>query len=116
MRVERNAFEDYAAHLMDKHRPPSKGGNTRAWHRHVLTVNGERYSFLALGSKRWAYVEDTIGFEWSFDPSGRYGKIDRGSIQTWAKDGTPVKCGEPGAKPWRTAAARMPGSRREQRD
>ena len=30
MRVERNVFEDYAAHLMDKHRPPSKGGNTRA--------------------------------------------------------------------------------------
>lgn len=116
MQVERSAFKDYSAFLAEEHRPPSKGGNTRAWHRHALSVNGERYSFLALGSKRWVYVGDTISFEWEWDASKRYRNIDPGSIRTWDKNGEPVERGERGFKPWRTASARMPASRREQRD
>jgi hypothetical protein len=101
---------------VDKHRPPSKGGNTRAWHRHALTVNGEWYSFFALGQKRWAFKGDTVSFEWSWDATGRYRNIETGTFQAWDKNGEPVERGERGTKPWRTAAARIPASRREQRD
>ena len=63
MRVERATVQNYRTVLTDKYRPPSKGGNTRAWHRHSLTINDESYSFWALGAKRWVYASDTVTFE-----------------------------------------------------
>jgi hypothetical protein len=52
MRIEKAIVEHYAAYLKDKYRPPSRGGNTRAWHQHVLRINGETYAFLALGARK----------------------------------------------------------------
>lgn len=116
MRVENARVEDYKTYLQEPGRPPSKGGNTPAWHGHVIVVDGERYSFRALGTKKWIYVDDTVSFDWEWDQSGKYRDIDPKSIAVRDKRGAPVTRGERGTKTWRTAPARMPASRREQRD
>jgi hypothetical protein len=110
------ALEGYETYLKDKYRPPSKGGNTRAWHQHVVTIGGEKYSFLALGARKWAFAKDTISFDWLWDETERYRNIDSGTIVTKDASGKVVLRGERGTKPWRTAETRMPVSRREQRD
>lgn len=114
--VERTNISKYAAYLKDKYRPPSKGGNTKAWHQHVVTIGSEAYSFLALGSAKWIYATDTVQFEWQWDESNRYKNIKRETIKTWDKTGVAVVRGNRDSKKWRTASARMPASRREQRD
>ncbi|ARQ95297.1 hypothetical protein [Bradyrhizobium phage BDU-MI-1] len=106
----------YGAYLKDKYRPPSKGGNTKAWHQHVLTIDGVKYSFLALGAQKWAYASDTVSFGWDWDDSKRYRNIVTDSFAAQDKDGKPVYRGNRNSKPWRTANTRLPASRREQRD
>lgn len=106
----------YRAFLVEPSRPPSKGGNTRAWHQHSFEIDGERYSFLALGAKRWVFTNDTVEFEWHWDESGLYRNIDPATVRTMNARGETVVRGERGTKKWRSAPARMPGSRREQRD
>jgi hypothetical protein len=115
MRVERKTVESYTTKLLEPGRPPSKGGNTRAWHGHYLAIDGERYSFRALGTKRWVYSGDVVSFDWDWDQTRKYRNINTVSISVWDKHGNPVLRGERGSKAWRTATARMPGSRREQR-
>ena len=61
--------------LREKYRSPSKGGNTKALHSHVLTIDGGQYSFLALGTKQWAYKSDTVSFE--YEISGNYLNIKK---------------------------------------
>ena len=73
---------NYSARLVDKYRPPSRGGNTRAQHRHAFQVDEDWHSFLALGTKKWVFVGDTVEFEWSRDDSGKYRNIDAGTIKT----------------------------------
>lgn len=116
MRLENTKVEKYSALLKDKYRPPSRGGNTRAWHQHVLTIAGKTYSFLALGSRRWVFVGDIVSFEWQWDESNRYRNVIPETVVTRSKSGAVVVRGHRGSKPWRTANARMPASRREQRD
>jgi hypothetical protein len=116
MRVERTAIDQYKTFLAEPGRPPSRGGNTRAWHSHVLFVDGERYSFLALGARKWIYASDVASFDWNWDEEKRYRNIDRDSIRVWDKDGNVVVRGERAVKPWRTASSRLPVSRREMRD
>jgi hypothetical protein len=116
MRVERATVEQYRTFLKDKHRPPSKGGNTRAWHLHVLKIAGETYSFLALGARKWVFAGDTITFDWEWDQSSKYRNIVQDSMTTWDKNGKPVARGDRGSKPWRIAETRLPVSRREWRD
>ncbi|TNC16420.1 hypothetical protein FF100_04020 [Methylobacterium terricola] len=115
-RVEKCAFETYQAFLKDKYRPPSKGGNTKAWHQHVIKVGDENYSFLALGAAKWAYAGDLISFEWEWDQSQKYRNITTETFRAWNKKGESVVRGNRGSKPWRTADTRLPASRREQRD
>ena len=115
-RVGPTKVTNYSARLVDKYRPPSKGGNTRAWHRHAFQVGEDWYSFLALGAKKWIFVSDTVGFEWSWDDSGKFRNVDPGTIKTTDKGGNVVVRGERGSKKWRSAPARIPASRREQRD
>ena len=116
MRVERAQIEDYKSYLQEPRRPPSKGGNTRAWHGHVVTIDGEKFSFRALGTKQWVFKSDKISFDWEWDTTHAYRNISLGSIQVWDKNGEPVTRGERGSKKLRTAPARLPASRREQRD
>ena len=108
--------ENYRAVLKDKYRPPSKGGNTRAWHQHSFEVDGERYAFLGLGSKRWIYASDSVTFRWSWDKSRQYRNVIPETIRTFAQSGKEVVRGERGSKNWRTAETRLPVSRREARD
>ena len=116
LRVERAVPDDYRTTLKDKYRPPSKGGNTAAWHQHGLTINGERFAFLALGAAKWAYAGEAVSFDWRWDPSGTYRNIDPESFAVWNKAGQPVVRGNRGTKPWRTADTRPPGRRSEWKD
>jgi hypothetical protein len=99
MRIEKATISKYITSLKDKYRPPSKGGNTRAWHAHFLVINDDMYSFLALGARKWVYAGDCISFEWDWSPDGKYRNIRRDSIRTWDKNGSPVVRGERGSKP-----------------
>lgn len=121
--MEADGFEVQGVHvtryttiLIEQHRPPSRGGNTRAWHSHALWIDGEKYTFRALGSKKWVYVGDRVSFRWRWDPSQRWRNIDIDSVKVADKNGTEVIRGERGFKRWRTAPTRLPASRREQRD
>lgn len=115
-RVEDASLEDYRAVLKDKYRPPSRGGNTRAWHQHALIIAGERYSFLSLGGRKWVYAGDTVSFTWSWDASGQYRNVDTDSIVVRDKAGKVVTRGDRGDKAWRTAQTRLPARRREWKD
>lgn len=115
-KIENSGFVSYEAFLKDKHRPPSKGGNTRAWHQHVIVIAGVKYSFLACGSKQWAYKGDKISFEWDWDPTKTYRNIVKETFRTVDRHGNPIVRGIRGDKPWRTATTRAPVSRREWRD
>lgn len=113
--VENRQVEGYVVFLKEKHRPPSRGGNTRALHAHVLTIDGEKYSFLALGARKWVYRSDTVSFK--FVIKDGYRNIVKETLVCIGPTGIPVVRGDRGSKPkLRTADTRMPVSRREQRD
>jgi hypothetical protein len=109
LRIEKAVVEEYRASLKDKHRPPSRGGNTRAWHRHVLVIAGEQYSFLAANAGKFVYKDELVIFDWEWDQSGRYRNIDRKSVVAWDASGCPVIRGNRDDKTWRTADTRLPG-------
>lgn len=116
MRVDNAVVDEYRAFLVDKYRPPSRGGNTRAQHQHTMIIAGERYSFLALGARKWVYANERVSFDWEWDKTKQYRNVDRRSVVAWDKNGNAVIRGNRGWKKWRTAETRMPASRREQRD
>lgn len=114
-KIENKHFEKYGLFLVEKHRPPSRGGNTGALHSHVLTIDGERYSFLGLGSQQWVYKSDTVSFE--YEVKNGYKNILLETLVVISKFGEPIVRGNHGFKSTlRTAGSRMPASRREQRD
>lgn len=116
-RVERAVVEDYKAILKEPSRPPSKGGNTSAIHQHRLRIDGETYSFLARGARRWVFSGDVVSFDWKFDSTGTYRNVQVETFETTDKIGQSVERGDRRMKKqWRTATPRMPASRREQRD
>jgi hypothetical protein len=115
-RLEDVKVDDYGAKLQEAYRPPSKGGNTTALHRHSFTVDGEWYSFFGRGSKRFIFKEDLATFDYVMTDDG-YRNVIRSSIITKNAKGKIVPRGIPGdKKKLRTAPARAPGSRREMRD
>jgi hypothetical protein len=115
--VERTAIEDYTFKLAEFSRPPSKGGNTRAQHRHALKIDGVWYSWFALGPKKWVFVNDEVSFDWNWDKTRTYRNIVPATLRTWDKTGDPVCRGIRGTKPrLRTAATRPPGRRSEWKD
>lgn len=116
IQVGSTEISNYKTFLTEPSRPPSRGGNTRAWHQHSFEVEGKRYSFLALGAKKWIYQSDTAQFSWEWDATGKYRNIIPETIKTLNKSGETIVRGERGTKKWRTAESRMPASRREQRD
>lgn len=112
-RIELQPVENYTTWLIEPSRPPSKGGNTRALHSHRLTIGGEHYSFLALGTRKWVFAEDKVSFDFVITSEG-YRNIQSWSIRTFDNSGKGVTRGIRGSKPkLRTAVARVPGSRRE---
>lgn len=115
-RIELERCESYYTKLKEPYRPPSRGGNTRALHRHQLTISGEHYSFLARGSRKWVFASDRVSFTYTTTPEG-YKNIIPETLRTFDKNGTAVIRGDRSKKPTlRTAATRTPVSRREDRD
>jgi hypothetical protein len=114
-RVTNKQIDDYKIFLREKYRPPSRGGNSRALHSHVLYIGGERYSFLAVGSQQWVYKSDTVSFE--FEIRGGYKNVMKDTLITVDSSGNRVVRGNRGYKrQLRTADTRLPASRRERRD
>lgn len=114
-RIENKKITEYKLILRENSRPPSRGGNTRARHSHTLDIEGEKYSFLALGSQQWVFKSDTISFE--YDVKDGYKNIAVETIVTLDSNGDPVIRGNRSRKnKLRTATTRTPGSRREQQD
>jgi hypothetical protein len=110
-------IENYKTFLMEPSRPPSRGGNSKALHSHSFELDGDRYSFLAVGAKKWIFATDTVVFKWEWDETKRYKNVIKGSLTTFDKNGNEVVRGDRSFKDkLRTAQARLPGSRREQRD
>ncbi|NHO40333.1 hypothetical protein GOB80_11705 [Acetobacter ghanensis] len=116
MRVERSKFQSYDVYLKDKSRPPSRGGNCRAWHQHVITIDGEKYSFLAAWSGKFVYRNETISFNWECDKSGKYRNVDVTSVVACSKAGNEIIRGDRSGKKWRTADNRLPARRSEWKD
>lgn len=113
--VSNKKISDYTKVLTEKSRPPSRGGNGKARHTHILTIDGERYSFIAFDSKQWVFKTDTVSFD--YEVRDGYNNIAPESIVTKDKNGKPIVRGNRGfVKKLRTADARLPGSRREQKD
>lgn len=81
MNVEKAEVEHYGVYLKDKSRPPSRGGNKRAWHQHVITIDGEKYSFLAPWSGKFVYSGETVSLAWEWDETGKYRNVDAGSVR-----------------------------------
>lgn len=113
--IENKKITGYWMFLRENYRPPSKGGNTKALHSHVLEIEGKKYSFFALGSQQWVFKLDTVSFEYEVKDS--YNNIITDSIVTTDQKGNVVIRGNRGTKSQlRTAETRFPASRREQRD
>jgi glucose-6-phosphate dehydrogenase assembly protein OpcA len=114
MKIENEKIEKYSKLLLEKSRPPSKGGNTEASHMHLITINNIKYSFKALGAKQWIFKADTVSFE--YEINGNYKNIIPSTLITTDKNGEIVLRGIRGEKDkLRTADARMPVSRKEMR-
>lgn len=62
--MEDAEVEHYGIYSKEKHRSHSKGGNTGAWHPHVLRIGGESLSFLAAHAGKFVYKNETISFDW----------------------------------------------------
>lgn len=115
LKLENKRVTAYQKFLKENHRPPSRGGNTNALHSHVLEIEGEKYSFLALGAQQWVFKEDTVSFEYEIKDG--YKNIVKETLVTIDRHGQTVVRGNRGfKKTLRTAVTRLPGSRREQRD
>ena len=115
IKIKFKKITTYTKFLRENSRPPSKGGNTTALHSHVLEVDGEKYSFLALGSRQWIFKSDTVSFE--YEVKDGYKNVLPESIETIDQNGQPVTRGNRAFKrQLRKAVTRMPGSRRDQRD
>ncbi|WP_297572169.1 hypothetical protein [uncultured Deefgea sp.] len=113
-KIENVQFEKYEKFLKENSRPPSRGGNTKALHSHVLTIGGEKYSFLSLGSQQWAHKSDSLSFD--YEVNDGYKNIIKETFIVKSKAGEPIVRGNHGFKPTlRTAVSRMPASKREQR-
>jgi hypothetical protein len=115
LRVESKKITSYGLFLKEPSRPPSRGGNTGALHSHVLEVEGEKFSFLALGSQQWVFKSDVVSFDYKIENG--YKNIIKETIITIDRYGKVASRGNRGFKTQlRSAPARLPGSRREQRD
>ncbi len=115
LHIENKQFTSYRMFLHEQSRPPSRGGNTNALHAHILEIDGEKYSFLALCSQQWIFKSDVVSFE--YEINNGYNNIIKESIVTIDRFGKVVTRGNRGfKKQLRTALSRMPASRREQRD
>jgi hypothetical protein len=108
-------IEDYRTSLQEHSRPPSRGGNQKALHRHVLIINGEEYSFFVNGRLQWVHKADRVSFRYKV--SGQFKNIQPETLQTVDSKGRQVVRGMRGVKKkLRTVPTRLPARRRERLD
>jgi hypothetical protein len=112
IKIENKKITSYGKFLAELSRPPSKGGNTNARHSHVLEIDSEKYSFLALGSQQWVFKTDSVSFE--FEVNQGYKNIIKETIETIDRNGQLVVRGNRGSKKLRSSVARVPSNRKEQ--
>jgi hypothetical protein len=116
MRIEKSGFNAYNAYLAEPSRPPSQDGNTKALHRHVIIIGGDKYSFFAPCSGKFAHKGELISFDWDWDKTGTFRNIDKPSFEAFTKGGDREIRGDRSDKVPRIASARPPGRRSEWRD
>lgn len=78
--------DDYKTVLLEPHRPPSRGGNSRAVHSHQIVIEGVKYYFTAVGTKHWVFSTDSVEFAWYYNKNGLR-IILKGTIMTIDKKG-----------------------------
>jgi hypothetical protein len=114
MKITNVKIEKYTKILLEKTRPPSRGGNTNALHMHIITIKNIEFSFTAVGATQWVFKNDTLSFEYKHN--GTHKNIIWDSIKCTDKNGNSVVRGNRANRDKiRTADARMPMSRREMR-
>lgn len=82
----------YLTCLVEHSRPPSRGGNTGALHAHTIFIDGVKYHFKALGSKKWVYAKDTCSFDY-YEKNGHNILIKK-SLTTWDSKGNEIVRGD----------------------
>ncbi|WP_429116007.1 hypothetical protein [Aeromonas veronii] len=113
--VESRKIDEYTTFLLEKHRPPSKGGNTSALHSHRVVVDGTEYYFKARGARKWIFKSDIVSFAY-YKENGR-NLVIKGTIVTHDKIGNEITRGDRRAKNvLRSSSQRLPCSRREAKD
>jgi hypothetical protein len=85
MRVENASFTDYQT------TPLRDGGSINAIH--VLTIDGQNYSFVAPGRHQWVFKRDTVSFRWSLHEETAQRRIAPETIMVLTRAGTPVERG-----------------------
>lgn len=115
--IDSKMVDVYSTFLVEQYRPPSRGGNTSAMHQHRLQIEGNTYSFLARGARKWVFSTDSVTFDWKWDGTGKHRNLLTDTVKTVDKKGNEVVRGDRRTKTeWRTAPPRPPVSRREQRN
>ena len=91
-RIDGRVVSDYKVFLHEPSRPPGRGGNTTALHRHVLTIDGNDYGFFARGAQKWAFKHDLVSFAFeSEEKNGKtYFNIETASFSAVDGKGHPV--------------------------
>ena len=84
MRIEKSGFHAYNIYLEE---PPRPDGNETALHRHVIIIGGDKYSFFAHWSGKFAHKGERISFDWDWDRTGEFRNIDKPSFEAFARDG-----------------------------
>lgn len=118
--IESRLIDEYATpQLCEPSRPPSRGGNGKALHRHAFRIDSTWYSFFAAGSKKWIFKNDVVRFQFeAVEKDGRvFNNVKLDTLQVLDSKG--IKASRGGgtyAKKRRTSETRLPVSRREARD
>ena len=110
MRIEKSGFHAYSTYLEE---PPRADGNETALHRHVIIIGGDKYSFFAHWSGKFAHKGELISFDWDWDKTGTFRNIDKPSFEAFTRDGQREIRGDRSDK-IRSIASARPSGRRSQ--
>ncbi|MCD8428489.1 hypothetical protein [Tenacibaculum finnmarkense] len=112
MKIENSKIEKYSSVLLEPSRPPSRGGNTKALHMHIITISDKEFSFKALGTKQWIFKTDYVTFQ--YEINNTYNNIILDTLITIDKKGDTIKRGIREEKEkQRIVQSRPPASRKE---
>lgn len=96
-KISAASVDDYKTILEEAYRPPSRGGNTKALHKHKMLIDEEWYSFFALGAKKFVFKKDTVEFNYIITEKG-YRNVIKNTIATNDAKGNLISRGNRGFK------------------